>query len=110
MFRKENIPIESISRMPQNRYRSIENISTTRTIFPIEMPANIPASFGINTRWQEPNKDTSSSFMLLSIAPLFLAGVAGNKDGEGALVWMFCCAIAFFLFGITGWKDEEIKK
>lgn len=52
----------------------------------------------------------AQALIFATYIPLFFLADTVSEDSEGAIVLIVCCGIAFFLFGITGWQNEEIKK
>lgn len=94
-----------ISRIPLKKLRE----NTT-----IEMNKPLESFYGVwdwrrelSEGWR--NSKTKAIYMGSFAVPLLLTANAASVGGDsgGTLVFLVCCGLALYLFGLTGWKNEE---
>ncbi|BDS13943.1 hypothetical protein [Aureispira anguillae] len=109
MFKQENYPTAAPYYLMNRKALDGQR----QTVFIAEQKyQHVPAEVSYHYRKErvENEKTQLQQFVLASYLPLLLvAKTASGEDSEGVIVLITCCLIAFFLFGITGWKNEEIK-
>lgn len=77
------------------------------TAIEVEEPQETVRQFYPQDRSEQ--QKSVEALILASYVPLLFLADAVSEESEGTIVLLVCCGIAFFLFGITGWRNEEIK-